>query len=210
MQLNCTDCKATVRFATDGSWARTCSSCQSLVLRSGDRYAVGLPRMAVLPDLSPMAVGSVGSFAGAEFRIVGRMRVEGANGYRNFWSLQGRDLPYRWLVHAYGTYALMAKWPGQFPKSEMRGIKPNRSMKLDDGLDYCAEMLDNSFRFAFEGELMEPLQLPYTIELEAGRAPNDKVIVHVMADAGLEALVGIMVDFEELHFEHSPTWARWI
>lgn len=208
MAVTCDRCKALVRFDHDRSWARVCT-CGSLVGHDGRRAVEYEADMPVLNDLTPFRIGHVGRFEGKEFRVTGRIRVEGANGYRNFWSLHGPDLPFQWLMNAYGNYALLATWDRPFPKDRMKGIKPTRQVKTDERDGYIAELMDNSFKFAWEGELMRPFMLPYTIEMEAGRATADKLIVHVKASTDIEALEGRMVEFAELCFEHATELAGW-
>lgn len=210
MDIACNGCHAPVKFDHDGSWASVCTNCYGLVLRSGERLGAGQRTMPIVPDLSPMRIGTYGKYQDQEFRITGRIRVVGDNGYRNYWSLKGRDLPYRWLVHAYGNYALMRKEPLALEARAIKGIKPAASLQVGEGLAYIIEYLDSAFRLAWEGEIMDPLMLPFAIEVEAGRAPNDKLLVHMSEERTLELLTGVTVDFEELHFDNAPQLAQWV
>lgn len=209
MDMPCSGCGTAVKFDHDGSWASVCTDCYGLVRRSGERLGAGMRTMPIVQDLSPMRVGTIGKHDGREFRITGRIRVEGDNGYRNYWSLKGRDLPYRWLVHAYGNYALMQKGDRALETKAIRGIKPTATLKMEQDHAFIIEMLDSAFRFAWEGEIMEALSVPFAIEVEAGHQPDAKLLVHMNEAKQVEHLIGVTVEFADLHFENAPQLGQW-
>jgi hypothetical protein len=70
-------------------------------------------------------------------------------------------------------------------------------------------MLDNRFRHAWEGELMKPLPMPWSIEIEAGRPPNGKAILLVDKATNVHALIGEMVEYTDLRIENPPALGQW-
>jgi hypothetical protein len=164
--------------------------------------------MPMVEDLSPLRVGSAGTWNEKSFRVTGRVRVESERGYRNYWSLRG-ELPYAWLVQAFGNYALVGVSTKQVEKDDVRGAKPTRSLQIDEGEPYHVEMLDNRFRYAWEGELMAPLLMPWSIEIEAGRPPGGKAILLVEKASNVHALIGEMVEYVDLRIENPPALGQW-
>jgi hypothetical protein len=208
MAVSCPGCKRELRFEHSGSWALGCAKCDALVLRDGTRFPGGTVDMPMVEDLSPLGVGSAGTWREKSFRVTGRVRVESERGYRNYWSLRG-ELPYAWLVQAFGNFALVGASTGKVDKDDVRGAKPTRSLRIDEGDPYHVEMLDNRFRYAWEGELMMPLPMPWSIEIEAGRPPEDKAILLVDKATNVHALMGVMVGYADLRIENPPALGQW-
>lgn len=206
MVVNCPGCTAPLRFEHVGSWARACKACEALVLRDGTRYPAGADQMTLVEDLAPVRVGDVGKLNGAYFMVTGRVRAEGQRGYRNFWSLKG-DIAYTWLLQAVGNYALVNVSDPVVPVSVFRNVAPGRPLKLDGDLEL--EVLDNRFRFAWEGELMHPLPLPWTIEMEAGDPDGGRALLLVDSTGVAQMLKGIGPEFVELGLEDPAPLARW-
>ncbi len=208
MAVTCPGCRTVLRFEHSGSWALVCAQCEALVLRDGTRFAGATVDMKMVEDLSPLRVGSAGTWNEKPFRVIGRVRVESERGYRNYWSLRG-EVPYAWLAQSFGNYALVGTSVEKVDKEAVRGAKPTRSLKLDEGEPYHVEMLDNRFRYAWEGELMVPLPIPWSIEIEAGRPPDGKAILLVDKASQVHALIGVMVEFTELRIENPPALGQW-
>lgn len=206
MAVPCPGCKASVRFEHPGSWAVVCASCAALVLRDGTRHPGSASQMDLVEDISPLRVGCAGQVEGKYFRVTGRVRVEGQRGYRNFWSIKG-DTPYAWLLQAFGTYAMVAMDQAPVPPTVFRKVSPGGELKMDGG--YQLEMLDNQFRYAWEGEIMQPLPIPWDIEVEAGDPSGGRLLI--LVDRSKEAcmLKGMGLNFPDLRLENPPTLAQW-
>lgn len=72
-----------------------------------------LGKMAVLPpDRSPLQLGARGSFEGAGFELIGRLRLAWKDGRWNEWFLQFDDGRTGWLGEAQGRYMLSFAQPG--------------------------------------------------------------------------------------------------
>jgi hypothetical protein len=162
--------------------------------------------MTLVEDLAPVRVGDVGKLNGAYFRVTGRVRAEGQRGYRNFWSLKG-DIAYIWLLQTFGNYALVNVSDPVVPVNVFRNVAPGRPLNIDGDLEL--EVLDNRFRFAWEGELMHPLPLPWTIEMEAGDPDGGRALLLVDSTGAAQMLKGIGPEFVELGLEDPAPLARW-
>lgn len=208
MVVNCPGCTSAMRFSYEGSWAVVCAKCDALVLRDGSRYAGATVNMPMVEDLSPLRIGNVGRVGDAEFRITGRVRVETERGHRNFWSVRGQ-VAFQWITQAFGGYALMAAHPGTPPKEDIRGIRPLRTLRIDETGKYQVEMLDRSPRYAWQGELMHALPMPWEVEVEAGRDPAGKALLLIVRSGKITVLAGTMVEFAELRIAEPTALAQW-
>jgi hypothetical protein len=162
--------------------------------------------MPLVEDLSPLRVGTEGTVNDAYFKITGRIRVEGQRGYRNFWSMKG-DTPYGWLLQAYGNYALMALDHALMAPTVFKHVDPGKKLKMEG--DFNLEALDTKFKYAWEGELMRQLPIPWDIELEGGDPGGGRVLILVDHSREARALKGVGVEFNELRLVNPPVLAQW-
>ncbi len=111
LKVNCPNCGGENVFRSAGLPSRVCDYCQSILVRSGDTVeAVG--KAASLPfDVSPIQIGTMGTFEGVGFTVIGRVRWGWTDGSWNEWLMlfdDGRDA---WLGEAMGTYMLTRARP---------------------------------------------------------------------------------------------------
>jgi hypothetical protein len=112
----CPACGGAVPFATETTLSAVCSYCRSLVVRD-DVDVKALGKVAALQDdVTLLAIGVTGKYAGKDFRIVGRLRWGYDDGFWNEWALHfpgggapGRDPTTGWLAEAQGLLAVLGE-----------------------------------------------------------------------------------------------------
>jgi ribosomal protein S27E len=111
LKVNCPNCGAEVGFRSPALPSRVCDYCQTILVRSGGGVeAVG--KAAALPfDVSPIQVGTRGTFAGHGFEVLGRVRWGWTDGSWNEWLLLFDDGSNAWLGEAMGQYMLLRERP---------------------------------------------------------------------------------------------------
>jgi len=140
------------------------------------------------------------------FKITGRIRVEGQKGYRNFWSIKG-DGNFTWLLQSFGNYALMTMDDMLVAPKVFKNVSPGKDLKIEGG--FVLEALDNKFRYAWDGEIMEPLPIPWDIELDAGGSGGKRLLILVGRSREAHALKGLGLEFKALQVENPPGFAQW-
>src|SRR6476646_1077408 len=107
----CPNCGAPIEFRWSRALQTVCSHCRSvLVRRDLDLTKVG--EVADLPpDVSPIQVGSTGSFEQEAFTVTGRIVYEYAAGTWNEWHLLFADGTSGWLSDAQLDYAISRPLP---------------------------------------------------------------------------------------------------
>jgi hypothetical protein len=105
-KFNCPSCGAEVVFQSNLSVYAVCSYCRSMIVRHDvDVEAIGV--MAALPDdMSPLQIGTTGSYKGQKFGIIGRMKIGWEDGVWNEWFLVMDSGQKGWLAEAQGSYAI--------------------------------------------------------------------------------------------------------
>jgi hypothetical protein len=107
----CPNCGSEVVFRSPALPARVCGYCRTMVVRS-DGAVTAIGTAAVLPfDVSPVTLGMRGSFEGAGFEVIGRVRWGWTDGSWNEWLLLFDEGGQAWLGEAMGQFMLQREQP---------------------------------------------------------------------------------------------------
>ena len=108
-KVSCPNCGAEVTFRSPALPSRVCDHCQTILVRSGGGIEqVG--KAAVLPfDVSPIQIGTTGSYDGRNFTVVGRVRWGWTDGSWNEWLVLFGDGSDGWLGEAMGQFMLTSE-----------------------------------------------------------------------------------------------------
>ena len=111
LKVNCPNCGAEVTFRSPALPSRVCDYCQTILVRSGSSVEpVG--KAATLPfDVSPIQIGTMGTFDRVGFTVIGRVRWGWTDGSWNEWLLLFDDGSDAWLGEAMGQYMLLRHRP---------------------------------------------------------------------------------------------------
>ena len=160
-ELPCPSCGAPVPVRSAALPYVTCAYCQTLIRRHGDGLeAIG--KSAVLPfDVSPIQLGTTGSFATIRFSVVGRVRWGWADGAWNEWLCDCSDGTPRWLGEAMGAFMLTEEHAELLNRPELKiiqsGIEPPRGTRLTLGDEqFEAVDLKSAHCLGSEGDLPRP------------------------------------------------------
>ncbi|CAN5352404.1 hypothetical protein BH10CYA1_BH10CYA1_17350 [soil metagenome] len=105
LTLSCPSCGANVDFKSKASLFAVCSFCKSSLVRQDmDLEKIGTISDLV-DDLTPIQIGTTGTFSNEKFEVIGRLKVGYKDGYWNEWFAMLGDGRVAWLAEAQGFYA---------------------------------------------------------------------------------------------------------
>src|SRR5689334_14088345 len=107
--FDCPQCGAPVTLGSAIAVFTVCEHCRSMVVVRGAGAEVIGVMAALPPDLSPFQVGTRGVWKRKGFEVVGRVRVEWAEGSWNEWCILYDATTVGWLAEAQGL--LMISFP---------------------------------------------------------------------------------------------------
>lgn len=149
--LNCPSCGAEVTFKTKSSVFAVCSFCKSSIVRQDVDLSVIGKISDLQYDLTPLQVGTVGSFDSKTFELIGRLKIKYSDGFWNEWHALFSDGLTGWLAEAQGFYAVC--FEGKKPEIDRDGIGVGRQMVLGEGTLYEVEDMREVICMFSEGEL---------------------------------------------------------
>lgn len=156
---NCPQCGAAVRFRSVDLPVKVCDYCRSSLVRTdGGLEAMGV--VAALPDdVSPLQIGTRGSWDGSPFELIGRVRWRWADGGWNEWLMLFADRSTGWLGEAMGRYmALRAIEHSGMRTGLVRALRDDTLITLGmdatiDRVRYFVTDIKDADCIAGEGEL---------------------------------------------------------
>ena len=181
LTVACPNCGAPVTFRSPALPSRVCDHCQTIVVRRGqDVEAVG--KAAALPfDVSPIQIGTSGTFETHGFEVIGRVRWGWTDGSWNEWLLLFNDGSHGWLGEAMGQYMLTRERPiGDIQANVARAIIAGEDVPVGtetemDGDPFVVADARDATCIASEGELPFTAEPGWTIFSVDFRSPTGRV-----------------------------------
>ena len=149
---NCPSCGAAITFQSAVSILTVCEYCKSTLIRH-DLELENIGRMAeLLPDPSPIRIGTQGVYRKVRFMVVGRIQLRYAQGIWNEWYLLFENQRGGWLGETLGNYAVT--FPIQPPESlpSFSELRAGQNVALK-GREFQVTNIENARCIAGEGEL---------------------------------------------------------
>lgn len=135
----CPNCGAPVAFPSAIAVFAVCGFCRSSVVRR-DAHVEAMGQQAQLPpDLSPLQVGTQGTWNGKAFTLVGRVRVGYREGTWNEWCADFGDGTWGWIAEAQGLYMASLEVA---PPDDLPGVAAWRERREESGLREGGTLLD--------------------------------------------------------------------
>lgn len=206
---NCPSCGAEVAFYSPVTVSCVCAYCNSLIVRHG----AGVERMgemAIVPeDVSPFQIGATGSYDGATFCIVGRIRMAWEDGGWNEWFLFFDDARKAWLAEAQGSLAI--SFEQALPEELARApLELGQNIYLDRE-SYTISDFKKAHCVACEGELPKVLKPEQAVFVADGMSRNGKFL-SLTCDKDwrpAELYVGAYAEFNSLGFSQLRAVPGW-
>jgi hypothetical protein len=151
--LNCPSCGAEVTFKTRSSVFAVCSFCKSSIVRQDVDLSVIGKISDLQYDLTPLQVGTVGSFGSKTFELIGRLKIKYSDGFWNEWHALFSDGLTGWLAEAQGFYAVCFEVNNPVSAIDRDRIEVGRQILLSEGKLYEVEDMRDVICMFSEGEL---------------------------------------------------------
>ncbi len=222
----CPSCGAEIPFRTSIASHGVCPYCRTMVVRDDDALRK-TGEMAQIPDdMSPLQLGTEGTFQGVRFGIAGRMKIGYEDGSWNEWFIVSDDARRGWLAEAQGFYApcfevenpsektlhavqKMNDWAGGDLAGEAWIKNPSGQRIIIEGTTYKIVDIKRAECIASEGEL--PFSAPQgrkttTIDCIAG---DGKFASIDLADGRARVFTGAYVTWPELNCRYYRAFEGW-
>jgi hypothetical protein len=203
--LSCRHCNAINQRYLDDSFL-FCADCGKLVVSpSGDQDFDNAP---MPPDWSFLQIGSIVKVYEKTFTLLGRIRLQLRNDYKNFWYGVGQDLTHTWLMESFASIGVMdTTWVDYYGKANTLHaggqIKPTKDFVVK------GEFVEKCEIIHFQGEFTRwKLFAPGFFFIQA--ANNDSSLaVFTVNGTNIKYLTGHKTLIEVLEIQKMITWDAW-
>ncbi len=149
---NCPSCGAAITFQSAISILTVCAYCKSTLIRH-DLDLENLGVMAeLLPDSSPIQLGTAGVYRNTRFSVVGRIQLRYRQGLWNEWYLLFENQRSGWLGEMLGNYVVTFIVQPLEPLPPLSELRAGHRITLQ-GRDFQVTNIENARCIAGEGEL---------------------------------------------------------
>ncbi|RUQ36475.1 MAG: DUF4178 domain-containing protein [Candidatus Competibacteraceae bacterium] len=149
---NCPSCGATITFQSVVSILTVCDYCKSTLIRH-DLELENIGKMAeLLPDPSPIQLGTEGVYRKTRFTVVGRIQLRYGQGIWNEWYLLFENQRSGWLGETLGNYAVTALIQPSEPLPPFAELRAGQNLALK-GRAFQVTHIETARCIAGEGEL---------------------------------------------------------
>lgn len=169
---NCPSCGAEIGIHSATALTAICGYCHSVLMINNDKLIKVYQCSAVLSDLSPLQIGTIGEWKKKQFVLVGRIQVYYDAGMWNEWHALFNDGSSGWLSEAGDRFVFT-----QEKASELVLPKPlqcGNSVLIYAGHEWIVSDIRQIQQGNFEGEGELPCDFPvqqpvHTIDLRSGK-----------------------------------------
>lgn len=208
--LSCPGCGAQLVLKSPATIFVVCSFCKSNVIRDQDWTIYG--KMANLPpEVTPLQIGSKGRWNGEGFELIGRQRLQWANGYWTEWCALFPKGKCAWLAEAQGL--LMISFPTPLPSEAQQWgeLKAGASIKMSSSKTFMIDDVKTAKCIGSEGELpFTALPNKAITSIDASNSAGDFLSLEIVPATGeRRAYVGCYVEFKDLHLQNLRPLDGW-
>ncbi|HHG83412.1 MAG TPA: DUF4178 domain-containing protein [Bacteroidetes bacterium] len=203
----CPNCGAPLPFKSAVSVYTTCTSCRSMIVR----HDMDLEKLGevseLLNDMSPLQVGSSGTFQGVGFTLLGRIKLVYDRGMWSEWYAIFDNGHEGWLAEAQGFY--MVSFPlKDFQAPGYQAIQIGSALEIA-GISFQADDIQKVTYAASEGELpfvFKPDFQAISIDFRSNKGDFASILY---GPEGPEVYLGRYQGFDKFEFKNLKKIDGW-
>ena len=196
--------KATVKGSQ--SFLLCCPNCGQVL---ADATSKGVKANFGPDDFSIIQIGTTGNYKSKSFEVIGRIRIQLRNGYKNLWFMWYQsDDTYGWLSEAYSHFAMC---PASLFPYGGKEIVFGSSAKISDKVTIFPSSFDECEDVSYCGELKlwDYLSPGFTL-VSGGNLHGVDVLFFTYPQLGnIQFLIGEVVDIDSMALKQIREFNEW-
>ena len=205
---SCPSCNTLHTQVLEETTLLACKNCGEIVFQNIVGYEKPMPSK-VPEDWSFVKVGSSGLFQKKTFTIIGRIRLQLRNEYKNFWCAEVENGKSQWIMESFGSFSVLNP-PWHTYTKDASKLRAGQSIEVATGLKYKGEYVERCEGISYEGEIGAwKLFTPGFFLIQASRNDRNTTIFTIEKKENVEYLTGSIVLMEELNLQNIVEWNDW-
>jgi hypothetical protein len=205
---HCPSCNVTNTAILEGSRVLICKNCGDIVLEK--LHGNEKPQVSRVPaDWSFVQLNTTGEYRQEIFKVVGRVRLQLRNDYKNFWCCSVSYGKTIWIMESFASFAVLdASWYS-FDK-DVRHLHAGESIQLKSDLKLKGDYVEKCEGVSYEGEIAGwKLFWPGFFVIQATNRKGQTAVFTVKAGDHIEYLTGETLEWEKLSLKNIVQLNEW-
>jgi hypothetical protein len=186
----------------------TCKNCPAIVYQHSS-LEQQIPVARIPADWSFLQKGTSGVYKENTFTLVGRVRLQLRNDYKNLWCAYTKSGEYFWLMESFASFAAFQPvW--QRYSNDVRTLHAGKSIKIQKDVSVKGEYVEKCEAISYDGEIGNwKLFSPGFFFIQASNNAGETAIYMVGGKNPIEFLAGEKVPVEKLQLKNILAWNEW-
>jgi predicted RNA-binding Zn-ribbon protein involved in translation (DUF1610 family) len=208
----CPSCNTAHRVRGSASYLVLCPACGQVIARTKNYESV--PQSVMPDDWSVVQLGSTGVYKEKPFEVIGRVRLQFRQDYKNFWCIWYDTLDkYGWLAESFGEYIVFEDtfFDMDDSKEPFSRFKAGDQFTLHNNTTVTTDYVDLCEWVSLEGELCKwPHNRKGFLSVQAQNNNGIAAYFNILPNNQKgNFLVGQLVKFSELNLKLIREWDEW-
>jgi hypothetical protein len=203
----CSSCNTTRQQRLTASYLQVCIACGQIIQENIPGFK--RPTDLKMPeDWSFVQIGTTGEFKKQPFEIIGRIRLQLRNDYKNLWCAAYEQGKAMWIAESFASFAVFTS-PLQTFEENVSKLRAGASIQVNRELKLTGEFVEKCEGISLRGELAEwKLFAPGFFLIQASRAQHT-ALFFPEGSKQAQMIVGEKVPVETLNFKNILEWNEW-
>ena len=206
---SCPSCKTINTSVLERVSLLICSNCKSLVYDTIDD--INKPPMTRVPeDWSYVQIGTEFEYNNNSLRVVGRIRLQLRNDYKNFWCAALKDGMHVWIMESFSSFCILGSIWNEFNQS-LEHLLAGHVVQLRGDLKLRSEYVEKCVGISYEGEIgkWEMFEPGDFYVIQCSNNQNNTAVFLVDDAHNIDYLTGGKIDVEKLNLKNIIQWDEW-
>lgn len=205
---SCPSCNTLNTSVLNETTLLICKSCGGIVLQKA-KGSNNISPSPVPPDWSFLQLNTIGQFGDHSFTIVGRVRLQLRNDYKNFWCAARPDGRKLWIMESFASFSLLN--PSWLPfTQDIRTLRAGVDVTLKGGLKLTGEYVEKCEGVSYEGEIggWDTFVNGFFF-IQASNRSHQTAVFLIVGKESASYLTGEKIEFEKLNLKNIVQWDEW-
>jgi hypothetical protein len=204
---SCSSCNTTHTLVLNEPSLLACKNCYEIIASSDN---IEKPLKAPVPsDWSFVQIGSTAEFKKIALRVIGRIRLQLRNEYKNFWCVEAGQGKCMWMMESFGSFAVLdPTW--ETYDGEVNKLRSGIPIDFRSGKRLTGEYVEKIEGLTYQGELGPWTEfLPGAFMVQASNADGVIAIYFIHSKEEIKFLAGEKISPENLKLANILMWNEW-
>lgn len=205
----CKSCNATNSSVLAAPALIICRQCRAIVMQDELMRTFELNLKPVPEDWSYIKIGSELEYNNHKLVVVGRIRMQLRNDYKNFWCAALANGAHIWIMESFASFCILGSSWKEFKQSKDK-LRAGELLTLEGDLKVRGEYVEKCEDATFEGELglMKFAEASFFL-IQSSNNENQTAVFFIKPSFDVEYLTGGKIDVEKLNLKNTVTWDEW-